>query len=369
MPAESDFDETYMNRCLELARSGLGTTAPNPLVGALIVHDRKIIGEGFHRLYGGPHAEVYAINAVKDKSLLRDSTLYVNLEPCSHLGKTPPCTDLIIESKIPAVAIGTIDPNSLVKGKGIEKLKSAGVRIKNNILVTKCIELNKRFFTFYSLKRPYIILKWAQTKDSFIDIVREEGAPNRPFWISNELSRALVHKWRSEEKAILVGTNTARLDNPSLNVREWSGNNPLRIVIDRNLSLPGNLNLFDNTSDTLVINEKINSKKDRTEFLRVSFTNRVPDELMHLLFERGIQSLLIEGGKRLLETFIAEGLWDEARIFIGNMKFHRGVRAPDIEDIPESIVNIENDELVIYKNSQTFSCLMSLLNTSPNDQI
>jgi diaminohydroxyphosphoribosylaminopyrimidine deaminase/5-amino-6-(5-phosphoribosylamino)uracil reductase len=247
--------ETYINRCLELALPGLGNTAPNPMVGSVIVHGWHIIGEGFHHRFGGPHAEVNAVNSVKDKTLLRNSVLYVNLEPCSHSGKTPPCAEMIIEAGIPEVVIGTADPNPIVSGNGIKKLEHAGIRVTTGILEKQCIALNRRFITFHSRKRPYIILKWAQTSDGFIDVLRENQGISRPTWISNEISRKLVHKWRSEEQAILVGTQTAILDNPQLNVREWTGNSPIRMVIDRQLKLSKKLNLFNNSSTTIVFNE------------------------------------------------------------------------------------------------------------------
>ena len=347
-------DEKYITRCLELAKKGLGSTAPNPMVGAVAVHNDKIIGEGYHRKYGGPHAEVHAINSVRDKSLLKYSTLYVSLEPCSHLGKTPPCTDLIIKSGIPKVVIGTIDPNSLVKGKGIEKLRSSGIEVKKNILIKECIELNKRFFTFYSLKRPYIILKWAQTSDGFIDIVREPGSPVQPNWISNEFSRILVHKWRSEEQAIMVGTNTVRMDNPTLNTREWEGKNPLRIFLDRKLSLSHGLNLYNGEIPTIIINEIKNDKQGELEYVKFLFDNNLLNSILYFLYTREIQSIIIEGGKILLESFIEKGLWDEARVFTGDKKFRKGIKAPVIDSNVKTISAIENDRLLFFKNPDIF---------------
>ena len=240
--------ETYMKRCLDLAMLGLGDTAPNPMVGAVIVHNDTIIGEGFHEKFGSSHAEINALNSVTDRTLLKDSALYVNLEPCSHTGKTPPCADSIIEYGIPEVVTGMADPNPLVAGKGLRKLMDAGVKVINGVLGDQCFELNRRFVTFHVRKRPYIILKWAQTSDNFIDVLRDQPDIQQPTWISNEISRMVVHKWRSEEQAILVGTRTAQMDNPRLNVREWPGKSPVRLVIDRNLKLPKSLNLFDNRS-------------------------------------------------------------------------------------------------------------------------
>ena len=234
-------NEQYMRRCIELAHMGFGATVPNPMVGAVIVHQGKIIGEGYHCKYGEAHAEVNAVNSVEDKSLLSESTLYINLEPCTHFGKTPPCCDLIMQSHIPRVVIANVDPNPLVKGKGIEKLKNAGIEVTTDVLKAEGEELNKRFFSYYKKSRPYIILKWAQTGDGFMDIVRHPSQHLKPVWITTEEARILVHKWRSEEQAILVGTNTVFLDNPKLNVREWTGKDPIRILVDRTLRLPQNL--------------------------------------------------------------------------------------------------------------------------------
>ncbi len=248
-------NEKYMQRCLDLANMGRGNTGTNPMVGAVIVCNGKIIGEGYHKKYGEPHAEANAIYSVKDKSLLNKSTLYVNLEPCSHTGKTPPCSELIIKSKIPRVIVGTIDPNSIVSGKGLKRLNDSGTEVVTGILEDKSVDLNKRFFTYYRKKRPYIILKWAQTTDGYIDTIRKDKQAPHLTWISDKISQILVHKWRAEEHAIIVGTNTALLDNPQLNIRFWHGNEPVRIVLDRNLRLPSNLHLFDKTLKTIVFNE------------------------------------------------------------------------------------------------------------------
>ena len=260
-----NFHEKYLKRCLELARSGFGDVAPNPMVGCVIVNKGKIIGEGFHRIYGEKHAEVNAINSVKDAELLKNSSLYVNLEPCSHYGKTPPCAELIIKHKISNVIIGTSDPNILVKGKGIELLRNAGCKVTENVLVNDCIGLNKRFFTYHIKKRPYIILKWAQTLDGYIDIDRKNSAEKNS-WISNGALKRLVHLWRSQEQSILVGYNTAFIDNPNLNVRNVTGKNPLRVVFDPNNELSIGLNLFDNSSPCLVIcHENQNQNKPGNE--------------------------------------------------------------------------------------------------------
>ena len=253
---EEEEDIKFIRRCLDIAVKAEGSTAPNPMVGSVIVYKGKIIGEGYHRKYGEHHAEVNAINSVKDKSLLDKSTIYVSLEPCSHYGKTPPCASLIVSMGIPNVVIGTKDTASHVSGKGIKILKDAGCNVTLGVLEKECKELNKRFFTFHEKNRPYIILKWAQTKDGFIDVIRNEVSPAQPTWITNNLSKALVHKWRSEEQSILIGTNTARIDNPSLTTRNWKGKNPLRIVLDRTLELDHQLNLFNISAETLIIADK-----------------------------------------------------------------------------------------------------------------
>ncbi len=342
--------ETYMRRCLDLARNGLGNTAPNPLVGAVIVCNNRIIGEGFHEMFGGPHAEVNAVNSVADKSLLSRSSLYVNLEPCSHTGKTPPCADLIINLGIPEVFIGTTDPNPLVAGNGIQKLKNAGIRVTTGILEKKCLNLNRRFITWHRKKRPFIILKWAQTSDGFIDVIRNGNEVLQPTWISNEISRMLVHKWRSEEQAILIGKNTAARDNPRLNVREWTGRSPVRMIIDRNLALSHRLHIFDNTSNTIIFNTVQDHSDGDTRYIRLDEKDFLKN-LFDWLFEQGIQSVLVEGGRMLLQSLINENLWDEARVFVGMKKFGSGVRAPDIPGnfIPR-VFNIREDFLKVYSS-------------------
>jgi diaminohydroxyphosphoribosylaminopyrimidine deaminase/5-amino-6-(5-phosphoribosylamino)uracil reductase len=339
-----------MNRCLDLALLGLGSTAPNPLVGSVVVYNSRIIGEGYHRRYGDPHAEVNAIDSVKDKSLLKGSTIYVNLEPCSHMGKTPPCADMIIRSKIPEVMIGTVDPNPLVSGKGIAKLKKAGVRVITGILEPRCYEINKRFFTYHRLKRPFVILKWAETADGFIDILREKPEITHPTWISNDISRMLVHKWRSEEQAILIGTQTALMDNPRLTVREWPGGSPIRMVIDRKLRLPRQLKVLDHAAATVIFNEITDKQEGNLRYVQLDFRGNIPEQVMQKLYVMGIQSLIIEGGRKLLESFISKNLWDEARIFTGAKIFGAGVQAPSIQcdNITEHI--IFEDRLRICKN-------------------
>jgi len=339
-----------MRRCLDLAGLGLGHTAPNPLVGSVVVYHDRIIGEGYHQKYGGPHAEVNAINTVADKSLLSASVLYVNLEPCSHSGKTPPCADLIITTGIPEVVIGTTDPNPMVSGKGIRRLEQAGVKVTTGVLQDQCQVLNRRFFTFHNRKRPFVILKWAQTSDGYIDVLREKAGIEEPNWISNEISRILVHKWRSEEQSILVGTQTALLDNPMLNVRQWPGNSPLRMVIDRKLRLPKNLYLFDNTVPTLVFNETKDEQEGHTTYVKLNFNGSVLESLLQYLYDKGLQSVLVEGGQILINSFIRENLWDEARVFTGTKEFGAGVHAPVIRQVSPEQYRIREDVLFFYHN-------------------
>ncbi len=342
--------EFFMKRCLELATNGLGYVAPNPMVGAVVVHDDRIIGEGFHQMYGMPHAEVNAILSVKDQSLLKKSILYVNLEPCSHMGKTPPCSDLIIKSGIPRVVIGTSDPNSLVSGKGIKKLKTSGVDVVNQILPEKCRELNKRFFTYHEKKRPYIILKWAQTSDGYMDVLRKPEEPVGVNWISNPLSRKLVHKWRAEEQAIMAGTGTILFDDPELTLRLWEGSSPLRIVIDRNLRIPPSAKVFNNLVSTLVFNEKQNKVIRNTEYIKVEAGTNILKQIFDDLYHREILSVIVEGGKKILEYCIENEFWDEARVFIGEKTFGSGLNAPLIELDPAYSENILTDKLLIYRN-------------------
>ncbi len=339
-----------MSRCLDLAKQALGNAQPNPMVGSVIVHNNKIIGEGYHKKCGEAHAEVNAINSVKDKSLLENSTLYVNLEPCAHYGKTPPCSDLIIENNIPRVVIGCVDSFSEVSGKGIEKLKKAGCDVIVGVLEEESRDLNRRFFTFHEKKRPYIILKWAQTLDGFIDFKRDAGSEAKPMWITNAISKALVHKWRSEEDGIIVGTNTAELDNPALNVREWKGKNPVRMVVDQYLALSNDLSLFDNTVKTLVFTEKKKQPDTNIEYIKVEFGDNLIQEMLKQLYKRDIQSLIVEGGEKFLIHFIKQGIWDEARIFIGNKIFHDGVKAPKIEGKVISEDTIGDSKLLLYRN-------------------
>ncbi len=320
-----------MHRCIELAQLGVGDVAPNPMVGSVIVHKGKIIGEGFHRKCGEPHAEVNAINSVRNKELLKESTIYVSLEPCSHYGKTPPCSDLIISHQIPHVVVGTVDPFAEVAGRGIEKMQRAGIKVDVGILEKECRYLNRRFFTFHQQKRPYIILKWAQTLDGFVDIDRSHPEYGQPTWISNELSRRAVHRQRTEEGAILIGTNTAWKDNPALTVREWSGNQPLRMVIDRKNKLPDDLNLKDGLVPTIIFTEKPGEGTQNIEYVQLDFQKNIIPQVLRFLYERDIQSVIVEGGCQMLESFIEYGYWDEAHVYIGNAWFGNGVNAPKLK--------------------------------------
>ncbi len=341
--------EKYLKRCIELAKNGLGTTYPNPLVGSVIVYENQIIGEGWHQKAGESHAEVNAIRSVKDKSLLSKSTIYVSLEPCSHFGKTPPCSDLIIANKIPNVVIGTVDPNEKVAGKGIQKLLEPGINVTIGILEAECLDLNKRFFTFHQKKRPYIILKWAETADVFIaPKIKDE---QKPVWITNQYSRQLVHKWRSEEQAILVGTQTVFDDNPILNVRDWKGNQPIKIILDRKNRLDERLAVFNSNKKTIIISEaKKDFKNENCLSEIINFDGNIANEICNVLFKSDIQSVIIEGGARTLQTFIDANLWDEARIFKGKNSFKNGIKAPIFSGNFISEQAILNDRLLIYTN-------------------
>ena len=331
MERSFDVDEKFMLRAIELARFGMGNVSPNPMVGCVIVHDGLIIGEGYHSKYGRPHAEVNAVNRVKNKALLRESTLYVTLEPCSHFGKTPPCADLILNYHIPYVVVGTVDPFAEVAGKGIERLRNGGCSVLTGCCEEKCTELNRRFFTFHKQKRPFIILKWAQTADGFIDIDRTHEHYGQPTWITNDLSRIAVHKMRTDESAILVGSNTAKIDNPSLTVRDWSGITPLRLVIDRGMTLPVELTLFDQQEPTVVYTSHDDLVRPNLELKRITFDGGEIGQILADLHQRGVLSLIIEGGQLLINSFLNLGLWDEARMFVGKNIFHAGVKAPVFE--------------------------------------
>ena len=341
--------EYFIARCIELAKNGFGTTYPNPMVGSVIVYDGQIIGEGWHRKAGEPHAEVNAIRSVKDPSVLDKATIYVSLEPCSHFGKTPPCCDLIIENKIPNVVIGTVDSNIKVAGNGIKRLKEAGANVIVGILEKECHELNQRFFTFHEKKRPYIILKWAQTQDGFI--APSEKKEQKPVWITNSYSRQLVHKWRAEEQAILVGTQTVIDDNPQLNTREWEGNNPIRVVIDQNNRITKTAKVFDNQVKTVVFSKnKTMLTFENIICESIDFQQNIAQQILERLYQHQIQSIIIEGGAKTLQTFIDANLWDEARVFIGNSQFGNGIKGPKLNTAPSKKEKIGTDELLIIRN-------------------
>lgn len=343
--------ELYMQRCLDLAVLGIGKVSPNPMVGAVIVHDERIIGEGYHRQYGQAHAEVNAINQVlahfeNAAELLRNSTIYVSLEPCSHHGKTPPCADLIIAHQIPNLVVGCTDPFEKVNGNGIGKLQAAGIKVMSGVLEQECQWLNRRFFTRVQKKRPYVILKWAQTSDGFF-----APGDGSQFWITGEESRRLVHQWRSEEDAVLVGKNTAAIDNPKLDTRFLPGRSPKRIVIDRKLSLSKTLHLFDQSVETFIFNELKTDVEGKIKYIALEdFDRFVPHYILFQLYLQDIQSLIIEGGAHTLNTFIAAGLWDEARIFTGKALLGSGIKAPVLNEIEPEEFTFADDRLAIIYN-------------------
>lgn len=325
-------DIKFMSRCLELAVKAEGMTYPNPLVGAVIVYNGEIIGEGYHLEAGSAHAEVLALESVKDRALLRSSTLYVNLEPCSHFGKTPPCADMIISCGIRKVVIGTADTSEKVSGRGANKIRNAGIEVISGVAEQECRRINRRFFSFHERKRPFIILKWAQSADGYIDKVRAEGGSAGPNWITGRSERTLVHKWRAEEQAILVGAGTVRADNPKLNVREWKGNDPLRIILNGSGILPIDPAVFKSPGTNIIFTHyPANEKKHNTLTVKLDRDISAAAFVSDYLFSIGIQSLLIEGGAKVIGHFIGEGYWDEARIFTGKKYFKDGVRAPEIE--------------------------------------
>ena len=323
-------DQYYIKRALQIAKNGLGQTRPNPMVGSVIVLNDRIIGEGFTSKYGGSHAEVNAINSVADKTLLKEATIYVTLEPCSHYGKTPPCSDLIIHHQIPNIVIGCVDDNPEVAGKGIKKLMEAGRNVRVGVLEAECKAHHKRFFTFHNKKRPYIILKWAQSNDGFI--APKTKNEQKPVWITNTFSRQIVHKWRAEEQAILVGTTTVIKDNPTLNVRDWSGQNPVRIVLDRNNLLSDQYSVFNNDAET------------------ITFKDHTIKAICNHLHKENINSVIIEGGSKTLQLFIDANLWDEARVFYGKTKFSDGIKAPKFDGQLIKNTTILDDTLHIYTN-------------------
>lgn len=335
----------YMQRALDLAGLGIGKVSPNPMVGCVIVHRQKIVGEGWHQHYGGPHAEVNAIKSVDDPEVLASSTLFVNLEPCAHYGKTPPCTELIITSGIKKVVIANIDPNPMVAGKGVEQLRKSGIEVIEGVLRERGEFLNRRFFTGHRQHRPYIILKWAETADGFIARTDFDSK-----WISNECSRQLVHQYRTQEDAVLVGRNTAQYDNPELTVRHWEGRNPIRIVLDPNLVLSNKLKLFDGSVLTLCYNHVSNKDEDKLKYIK-SPKRGLLEFIWDDLFKRNIQSVMVEGGGKLLISLIKENYWDEARVFTASKEFGEGINAPVISTGHYEERKISGDLLKTYFNS------------------
>lgn len=348
-------DELYMQRCLELANLGMGNVSPNPLVGCVIVSDQKIIGEGYHAKYGEAHAEVNAIHSVIEKyadqaaGLLARATVYVSLEPCAHFGKTPPCADLLVRHRVKKVVIGNRDPFADVDGKGIEKLKNAGIAVVTGVLEQECSQLNRRFFTRIRKQRPYIILKWASTADGYFapkDVAQR--------WITGAMAKQLVHKWRTEEDAVLVGKLTALADNPQLNVREWQGKNPIRIVIDRNLEIPLSNNLFNDVAKTVVFNEQKTEVQNNIHYIQMEdMQYYLPQKIAFQLYLMDIQSVIIEGGANIVNQFIKGNLWDEARVFNSNKIWKEGIPSPQINGVITDQFNIETDTLTIYQNNHS----------------
>jgi len=339
-----------MRRCLELAQKGLGLTRTNPLVGCVIVHGDRIIGEGFHHEFGGPHAEVNAIRSVTDHSLLPESTLYVNLEPCAHHGKTPPCSLLVLQKGIRRVVISNKDPFPSVNGRGVAQLEKAGIEVRTGVLEKEGSRLNRRFFGYHLRKRPYVVLKWAGTTDGFIDLVREPDDPIGTNWITDEVSRTLVHKWRAEESGIMVGTNTIITDNPRLNIRRWGGEDPVRITVDRKGRLPHHVHILDGSQETIVFTGVPGKYSGRTRSIKVDPSYGLADMLEELHSEK-ILSLLVEGGASLLQSFLDTGLWDEARVFTGKMKFSQGIPAPRMAREADEIYHFRDTVLEIFRNT------------------
>lgn len=345
-------DELYMRRCLELAEMGMASVSPNPMVGCVIVHNQVIIGEGYHQQFGKAHAEVNAINNVIERQgdraikLLKEATAYVSLEPCAHFGKTPPCADFLIKYGLKRVIIGNRDPFPDVNGKGIQKLEAAGIEVESGILEAECTELNRRFFTRIAQQRPYIILKWATTANGFF-------APKNTVqqWISGPLAKTLVHKWRTEEDAILVGRQTAMADNPQLSSREWPGKNPMRILIDRNLSVPLESQIYNDVAKTIVFNELKTEVRGNIHFIQMEDMQfYLPQKIAYQLYLMDVQSIIIEGGANILNQFVSGNLWDEARVFTSGTSWLEGLSAPKIEGFLSAQYQVDQDRLCIYQN-------------------
>lgn len=345
-------DELYMKRCLELAEMGSGQVSPNPMVGCVIVSGGKIIGEGYHKKYGQAHAEVNAVSSVLEKygdkaaELLKSSTVYVSLEPCAHFGKTPPCADLLVRHQVKKVVICNRDPFPDVDGKGIEKLQQAGITVVHGILEKEGLYLNRRFFTRINQQRPYIILKWARTANGYF-------APKNSVqqWISGPLAKKIVHKWRTEEDAIVVGKQTAIADNPQLGAREWTGKNPVRIVIDRKLEIPESNHLYNDHAKTVILNEIKTDVVNNIHFISMEdMQYYLPQKIAYQLYLMDIQSVIIEGGANILNQFISSGLWDEARVFNSSGSWDTGVNSPQINGRITSVTEVDQDQLTIYEN-------------------
>ena len=349
MPANED--RKFMQRCLDLAVSAQGNTYPNPLVGSVIVHRGVIIGEGYHLKAGGPHAERVAINSVVNRELLTSSTLYVNLEPCSHFGKTPPCSDLIIETGIKRIVAGTIDTSDKVSGKGISSLRNAGCEVITGILEDECRRVNRRFFTYHEKKRPYIILKWAESSDGFLDIDRDKLSGRRPTWITGKPERVLVHRWRAAEQSILVGAGTVRTDDPLLNVREWTGNDPLKLILSSSGRLNKDSGIFSSGGKVVVFTHENEIKQEYSaRIIHLDRNLSSAKQILNFLYDSGIQSLFIEGGAEILNLFISEGLWDEARIFYGKALFGNGIKAPELKGRIFSKTEFSESRLEVVSN-------------------
>ncbi len=337
--------EVYMSRAIQLSKLGLGHVSPNPLVGCVIVNENRIIGEGYHEQYGQAHAEVNAVRNVKEKHLIEGASAFVTLEPCSHFGKTPPCADMLIDRKLKEVYVATLDPNPVVSGKGISKMRKAGINVHLGLLEAESRAANERFLTYHQADRPFVILKWAETQDGFI---ARENFDSK--WISNQRSRQLVHQWRAEEDAILVGKNTALYDNPKLNVRHWSGANPIRVAIDLNLELPANHHLLDQSTETYIFNRKKAAGSGKLHWEKIDDSKDLLPQLITKLHQLRIQSVIIEGGAKTLQLFIDANYWDEARVFKAPNNFGSGIKAPQIHGNLTSEIDVEGDTLSILKN-------------------
>ena len=346
-------ESKFMNKCIALAKQGLGNTYPNPLVGSVVVYKGEVIGSGWHQKSGEAHAEVHSIRHVSDRSLLADSSLYVNLEPCSHYGKTPPCTDLIIQSGIRHVVIGMKDPFEKVNGRGIQKLRHAGVRVDVGIEAAACRELNKRFITTIEKQRPYIILKWAETLDRFL--APKTKTTNDPVWISNLLSRTLAHQWRAEEQSILIGKQTALNDNPALTTRLHKGPSPIRLLIDPKEEVDRKAKVFNPDQKVIVFTANKSRTEAHIEYVAIDFSANGLQQILSTLFQKGIQSILVEGGSITLQHFIDSGLWDEARVITGREKFVEGITAPNITSFsakPNTTKILERNVIKQWVNQQ-----------------